>query len=142
MNPLLSINHQIANGTYEAIGKHFRDNPYHLNCDTLIKHGEDIIEVERSFDGIKKYLKEHDMEGIVFWKDGEPKCKIKRSDFGFPWNSEKLKTKIIISTILKSWNFFYLFFIFLTSFPKSEPYYDQKPRKRGFLYESYVAISG
>ena len=21
--------------------------------------------------------------GIVFWKDGEPKCKIKRSDFGF-----------------------------------------------------------
>lgn len=88
MNHYLSINHQIANGTYEAIGKHFRDNPYHLNCDTLIKHGEDIIEVERSFDGIKKYLKEHDMEGIVFWKDGEPKCKIKRSDFGFPWNSK------------------------------------------------------
>lgn len=28
------------------------------------------------------------MEGIVFWKDGEPKCKIKRSDFGFPWNSK------------------------------------------------------
>ena len=22
---------------------------------------------------------------IVFWKDGEPRCKIKRSDFGFPW---------------------------------------------------------
>lgn len=24
-------------------------------------------------------------EGIVFWKDGQPQCKIKRSDFGFPW---------------------------------------------------------
>ena len=24
-------------------------------------------------------------EGIVFWKDGEPRCKIKRSDFGFTW---------------------------------------------------------
>ena len=23
--------------------------------------------------------------GIVFWKDGEPRCKIKRSDFGFKW---------------------------------------------------------
>ena len=22
----------------------------------------------------------------VFWKDGEPRCKIKRSDFGFKWN--------------------------------------------------------
>ena len=24
-------------------------------------------------------------EGIVFWKDRQPQCKIKRSDFGFPW---------------------------------------------------------
>lgn len=31
------------------------------------------------------YLSEHYIEGIVFWKDGEPKCKIKRSDFGFKW---------------------------------------------------------
>lgn len=28
---------------------------------------------------------EHEIEGIVFWKDGEPRCKIKRSDFGFEW---------------------------------------------------------
>lgn len=21
----------------------------------------------------------------VFWNDGQPQCKIKRSDFGFPW---------------------------------------------------------
>ena len=25
------------------------------------------------------------IKGIVFWKDGQPQCKIKRSDFGFPW---------------------------------------------------------
>ena len=24
-------------------------------------------------------------EGLVFWKDGEPQCKIKRSDFEFEW---------------------------------------------------------
>lgn len=71
--------------TYEAIGKHFNGNPYNLDYDTLIPHGEEIIEVERTFEGIKKYLEENYIEGIVFWKDGEPKCKIKRSDFGFPW---------------------------------------------------------
>lgn len=25
------------------------------------------------------------LEGIVFWKDGQPQCKIKRTDFGFSW---------------------------------------------------------
>lgn len=71
--------------TYEAIGKHFNGNPYNLDYDTLIPHGEEIIEVERTFEGIKKYLEENYIEGIVFWKDGEPKCKIKRGDFGFKW---------------------------------------------------------
>lgn len=75
----------LFNGTYEAIGKHFQGNPYHLTNDTLIRHGGNVIEVERSFEGIKNYLAKHEIEGIVFWKDGEPKCKIKRSDFGFDW---------------------------------------------------------
>ena len=72
-------------GTYEAIGKHFNGNPYGITYDALIRHGEDIISVERDFDGIKEHLKETQIEGIVFWKDGEPRCKIKRSDFGFEW---------------------------------------------------------
>ncbi len=72
-------------GTYEAVGRHFRSNSYNMNNDILIKHGIDTIEVIRTFDGIKKYLEENYIEGIVFWKDGEPKCKIKRSDFGFDW---------------------------------------------------------
>ena len=76
-------------GTYEAIGKHFRGNPYNMDRDILVQHGRNTIEVERTFDGIKKYLLENYIEGIVFWKDGEPKCKIKRSDFGFEWNNKK-----------------------------------------------------
>ena len=28
-------------------------------------------------------------EGLVFWKDGIPQCKIKRSDFGFEWPVKK-----------------------------------------------------
>lgn len=77
----------IRYATYEAIGKHFNGNPYNLDDDILVRHGEYIIEVERTFDGIKKYLEENYIEGIVFWKDGEPKCKIKRSDFGFKWGN-------------------------------------------------------
>lgn len=73
--------------TYEAIGKHFNGNPYNLDDDILERHGERIVEVKRTFEGIKKYLEENYIEGIVFWKDGEPKCKIKRSDFGFEWGN-------------------------------------------------------
>ena len=40
----------------------------------------------RTFEGIRENLEENYIEGIVFWKDGEPKCKIKRNDFGFEWN--------------------------------------------------------
>ena len=79
---------QLEDGTYEAIGPHFQDNPYHLDEDCLVKHGIEIVEVERTFDGIKAYLQEHYIEGIVFWKDREPKCKIKRKDFGFGWRIE------------------------------------------------------
>ncbi len=79
---------EIHEGTYEAIGLHFNSNKYNLNKDILVRHGEDIVEVERSFEGIKKYLEEHNIEGLVFWYKGEPACKIKRSDFGFSWPME------------------------------------------------------
>ena len=75
----------IPDGTYEAVGEHFNGNPYYLDFDMLMPHGKDIREVERSFEGIKKWLEEHGEEGLVFWKDGKPQCKIKRSDFGFEW---------------------------------------------------------
>lgn len=75
----------IEDGTYEAIGPHFQGNPYNLEYDILDRHGIFIVPVERTFDGIKKYLNENEIEGIVFWKDGVPQCKIKRSDFGLEW---------------------------------------------------------
>ena len=61
--------------------------------DKLERHGIRKIQVERSFDGIKKYLEDNNIEGIVFWKDGEPKCKIKRKDFGIPWNRKNPSNK-------------------------------------------------
>ena len=44
-----------------------------------------VLDVPRTFEGLRDYLEKHEIEGIVFWKDGEPQCKIKRSDFGFKW---------------------------------------------------------
>lgn len=76
----------LEDGTYEAIGPHFRNNPYGLEKDTLVKHGFEIIEdCPRSFSGIAEYLKTHYIEGIVFWKDNAPQCKIRRKDFGYKW---------------------------------------------------------
>ena len=78
----------IPDGTYEAIGPHFQGNPYDLKLDTLYKHGSAIIAEycpQHNFEGIKRYLEETPIEGIVFWYEGKPLCKIKRSDFGFDW---------------------------------------------------------
>ena len=69
---------KLPDGTYEAIGEHFCGNPYSMDYDMLVQHGKEIVEVERTFAGIKKYLFEHEIEGLVFWKDGIPQCKIKR----------------------------------------------------------------
>lgn len=82
---LSNPNDIVSNGTYEAVGRHFRNNSYNMDSDILIPHGKQVVEVERTFEGIKQYLSENYIEGIVFWKDGEPKFKIKRSDFGFEW---------------------------------------------------------
>lgn len=90
----------LADGTYELVGVHFRNNPEHiLSGDVLMKHGDIILEdVTRTFEGIKEYLRTHEMEGIVFHRENGDMCKIKRSDFGFEWNSSSegrtLKRKV------------------------------------------------
>lgn len=75
-----------GDGTYEAVGLHFRGNPYDMDKDMLIPHGNmQLVGFPRTFEGMKKYLRNNCIEGVVFWKDGQPQCKIKRRDFGFQW---------------------------------------------------------
>lgn len=77
---------ELEDGTYEAVGQHFNGNPYRLGSDRLVPHGKMVIDdLDRTFEGIRDFLRDNEIEGIVFWKDGEPQCKIKRSDFGFEW---------------------------------------------------------
>lgn len=85
----------LEDGTYELIGPHFNANPYNLEKDELVKHGETILSnVPRNYEGIKKYLEEHYIEGIVFYGENGERCKIKRRDFGFIWNNNIPKEKI------------------------------------------------
>lgn len=84
--------------TFEAVGPHFNGNPYGFQDDTLIMHGSimpeaygDGHEVERSFEGIRRWLEQHEEEGLVFWLKGVPMCKIKRSDFGLEWPVRKVE---------------------------------------------------
>lgn len=72
-------------GTYEAVGPHFQGNPYNLEFDFIIRHGNDITDLPRTFEGVREWLETHNEEGLVFWLDNKPVCKIKRTDFGLKW---------------------------------------------------------
>lgn len=51
-----------------------------------MRHGTISIDIPNlSFEGIRRGLELAAIEGIVFWHEGAPLCKIKRSDFGFKW---------------------------------------------------------
>lgn len=77
----------LHNGTCEAIGVHFQGNHYGLSDDILEPHGAKILkDVPRDFDSIRHYLQCNYIEGIVFHRGNGEMCKIKRFDFGFPWN--------------------------------------------------------
>ena len=86
----LKKNSNYNNGTYELCGPHIGGNPEKYEKDILIKHGSIILyDVPRTFEGIKKFLEENYIEGIVFHYE-DKMCKIKRSDFGFDWKNPKI----------------------------------------------------
>ena len=76
----------LAEGTYEAVGKHFNGNPYGLDFDTLVRHGLWTVDVGRTYEEIREFLTFNLVEGLVFWRNGEPCCKIRRTDFGLTWS--------------------------------------------------------
>ena len=57
-----------------------------MESDVIVPHGRQVIEIERTFEAVKEWLSSNNEEGIVFWLDNKPVCKIKRSDFGLKWN--------------------------------------------------------
>jgi hypothetical protein len=54
-------------GTYELCGPKVQKNPEKMIGHQLIEHGQEVLTIsDRSFDGLKQYLSENDIEGIVF----------------------------------------------------------------------------
>lgn len=71
-------------GTYELCGEKVQGNPEKIDGHRLIKHGIEKISLDDdSFDYIKQYLLDNDIEGIVFHDRIDSRmCKIRKSDFG------------------------------------------------------------
>lgn len=72
-------------GTYELCGPKIQGNPEDLTGHVLISHeyAEEILDLPRTYDAIKTYLYNHDIEGIVFHHVDGRMAKIKQRDFGF-----------------------------------------------------------
>jgi hypothetical protein len=81
-------------GTYELcgpkIGGKHGANPERFGTHRYIRHGDELLaDVPRTFQGLKQYLGDHPMEGIVFHHPDGRMAKIKRSDFGLRWPDEE-----------------------------------------------------
>jgi len=83
-----SIPIPVDDGTYEFVGPKSQGNPHKFQKHLFIKHGDEELDrsVPTDFASICGYLFMHeDMEGIVWWRAGQPIGKIKRRDFGLKW---------------------------------------------------------
>jgi hypothetical protein len=76
-------------GTYELIGPKVQGNPEHVENHMLVEHGylsaaerDEVESVPRDFEGIKRWLSEHDVEGIVWHHPDGRMAKVKAKDFG------------------------------------------------------------
>lgn len=81
-----AINNGIPpDGTYELVGPKIRGNPEQLENHYLVQHGvvDCCSSAPRDFDSIKEWLKNRDIEGIVWHHPDGRMVKIKKKDFGF-----------------------------------------------------------
>lgn len=76
------------NGTYELIGPKFQLNPENVKEHLLIKHSDTkkYDNVPRTYTGIKKFLENLNIEGLVFHHSDGRMGKIKKKDFGLKRN--------------------------------------------------------
>lgn len=88
MDGLWAIDKDITDfdGTYELLGPKMQGNPYGLTEHILHRHGTRLFgQPPRDFEGIKQYLADRAIEGIVWHHLDGRMAKIKRRDFGLPW---------------------------------------------------------
>lgn len=76
-----------VDGTYELMGPKVQGNKSGLVHHALIRHADAYRydDVPRDFDGLKAWLTEHQIEGVVWHHPDGRMAKIKRRDFGLKW---------------------------------------------------------
>ena len=74
----------LEDGTFELCGPKIQGNPEKLEAHELIKHSVHILDItDLTFEGIKLFLVNNDIEGVVFHhKTDKNMCKIRKTDFG------------------------------------------------------------
>jgi len=74
----------LPDGIYELIGPKIQGNPEKVKSHILfrISDARQYTDVPRNFDGIAEWLKEKDIEGIVFHHPDGRMGKVKKRDFG------------------------------------------------------------
>lgn len=79
-----AYNPNLDNGTYELIGVKVNGNPEKIEGHMLVKHSqaEQYENVPRTFEGFREWLKNMDIEGIVFHHPDGRMGKIKKRDYG------------------------------------------------------------
>lgn len=85
----------VPDGTYEAcgpsIGTRHGANPEKLDTHVLVVHGQDVLaDAPRTFEGLMEYLRDKDIEGIVWHHPDGQMVKIKKNDFPYPKASQKI----------------------------------------------------
>jgi hypothetical protein len=80
--------HSYLDGTYELVGPKINGNRSKFYDHVLVKHGvaaaENVPEII-TFDSVRSWLENYDIEGIVWHNPDGRMVKIKRKDFGFKW---------------------------------------------------------
>lgn len=70
-------------GTYELVGPKVQGNPEGFKEHVLLSHGGfKIFDVPRTFNELKEWLEDKDIEGIVWHHEDGRMVKIKKKDFG------------------------------------------------------------
>lgn len=71
-------------GTYELVGPKVQGNPEKFEVHTLVSHSDIVTfqDVPTDFDGLREWLRDKDIEGIVWHHPDGRMVKIKKRDFG------------------------------------------------------------
>ena len=71
----------MPDGTYELCGPKVQGNPEGFETHILISHGEEKVDAPRTYDSLKEWFKDKNIEGIVWHHPDGRMVKIKKKDF-------------------------------------------------------------